>query len=731
MAAPQIRQAWRPFLSAVAFALTIASAHGAAAQQVFYSHTSGVGGDGFVWDDDFEPGPNNLGDGNEFYTPDGVYYFNYSGNVSYFDDSYQAAGASGLIDGDAWWGNPLDDGGYQVGMYFEEFSTVETLSFDFSWALAGQDAPTEIYFDVSDYTANEGQGAYTSVYVELDQTFNAGAAFGGFDGAAGHVTFDINELSDDGEGTPFSVISEFYLYLDEILTTSGTGEFAIDNVSINGAVLGDSRVFPSVNGGTVNVSGSSILTSLVREEGVWDYGLSFTNAGSVATTFSTELLPGGDLGDPGQPTGEPLLAGETRYFPSVAQIDASSPSGTYRSDIRVMNDENPGDPDDETGLRVGLHDAPALTANNSAPAPAGIGVLQLSNAAAGPHEGALRAGVAVNAVDVTGPFEVVGMSTASFVGPDDTIAGDIEFNRFGRRSGVYNGTATLQLTMRSATGNFMSNAAPVDNVVWSVAHDQEDLMTDSHSAGAGEAYAETVGVNTAMSAATIVGGETPEAVSYSLEIVSAPTPNAVVSTDVFETSFDVESGLYVLQMTYDPEALPTGATPLDLLPLHFDENASLWEEAAMNNSDGGAGAAFYAGAYADYLAGAGGGVLDAADLSAYGVDAASDQVWVVLDNPGSFAVGLLGLPDPLAGDYNNNGVVDAADFTVWRDNLGEAAGALPNDVDGGVIGAAQYDTWVAHFGQTREAAQSPAVPEPSCVALLGLAAGAFARRRRH
>ena len=52
----------------------------------------------------------------------------------------------------------------------------------------------------------------------------------------------------------------------------------------------------------------------------------------------------------------------------------------------------------------------------------------------------------------------------------------------------------------------------------------------------------------------------------------------------------------------------------------------------------------------------------------------------------------------LAGDFNANNVVDAADYTVWRDRVGAPAGTLPNDVDGGVIGTAQYARWKANFG---------------------------------
>ena len=79
----------------------------------------------------------------------------------------------------------------------------------------------------------------------------------------------------------------------------------------------------------------------------------------------------------------------------------------------------------------------------------------------------------------------------------------------------------------------------------------------------------------------------------------------------------------------------------------------------------------------------------------------------------------------LPGDFNNDGAVDAADYTVWRDNVGAPEGTLVNDIDGGVIGEAQYDRWVAHFGQTLPS-EAQVVPEPTSfiaiMALVGVAA---------
>ena len=79
-------------------------------------------------------------------------------------------------------------------------------------------------------------------------------------------------------------------------------------------------------------------------------------------------------------------------------------------------------------------------------------------------------------------------------------------------------------------------------------------------------------------------------------------------------------------------------------------------------------------------------------------------------------------PSGLAGDYNGDGVVDATDYAVWRENFGGEAGTLANDVDGGRIGLNQYNTWLASFGRTEGAdAASFPTPEPSAC-LMGMMA---------
>lgn len=80
------------------------------------------------------------------------------------------------------------------------------------------------------------------------------------------------------------------------------------------------------------------------------------------------------------------------------------------------------------------------------------------------------------------------------------------------------------------------------------------------------------------------------------------------------------------------------------------------------------------------------------------------------------------------GDFNNDGVVDAADYVLWR-----KGGALANEVSTpGVTDAQDYLDWRARFGNTSGSGSSlhgASVPEPATFVLLFLVAPFFAGRK--
>lgn len=126
------------------------------------------------------------------------------------------------------------------------------------------------------------------------------------------------------------------------------------------------------------------------------------------------------------------------------------------------------------------------------------------------------------------------------------------------------------------------------------------------------------------------------------------------------------------------------------------------------------------------------GLFDSLDLPML----ASGYVWNITRTSTSYLL-TVG-----AGDFNRDGVVNAADYTVWRDarntNVTAGTGA---DADGnGVVNDADYAIWRANFGNVRGTATSGAgaglsvagVPEPTSVAILfsGVIWLAAMRRRR-
>lgn len=95
------------------------------------------------------------------------------------------------------------------------------------------------------------------------------------------------------------------------------------------------------------------------------------------------------------------------------------------------------------------------------------------------------------------------------------------------------------------------------------------------------------------------------------------------------------------------------------------------------------------------------------------------------------------VPQGLPGDYNGDGTVDAADYTTYRDAVGQAM--LTNRGPGisGLVGAADYAVWKAHFGESSgdgatAMAGASSVPEPYTLGMVALTAlnSMISRRRR-
>jgi T5SS/PEP-CTERM-associated repeat protein len=140
-------------------------------------------------------------------------------------------------------------------------------------------------------------------------------------------------------------------------------------------------------------------------------------------------------------------------------------------------------------------------------------------------------------------------------------------------------------------------------------------------------------------------------------------------------------------------------------------------------------------------------ILQSEEIQSAFANVANGQRLMTSDGLGSFVVNYgPGNPNPnhvilsafahgrvLPGDYNQNGVVDAADYVVWRNTRGQSGSGLGADGNGnGQIDAGDYAVWRAHFGQSSGVgailpgdAPAPAVPESTSAVLLTLGFAAF------
>jgi hypothetical protein len=322
--------------------------------------------------------------------------------------------------------------------------------------------------------------------------------------------------------------------------------------------------------------------------------------------------------------------------------------------------------------------------------------------------------------------------------PTTSMTWNIYHSEFAGTASPFEGLGSYNLTSPTEIDRFFdSSATPADlNLLEQVAsgsfaaNKKLTLVMIAAEEDPGVEYGHTWGDGSlgGMAAQLLINENPPEVVELSLEINRATgdmwIKNPGVDTRV-DTQFDVDgftiespagsltpdtfegltgdgvSGFQLIDLT------STGLTELSL------GSARVFEEGDSN-----------------YLG------------KGYAIGAAEDPALAFtysLESGGTFEGHIVYL-DGLIGDFNGDNIVNLADYTVWRDNLGASnATASEGDADGnGTVNEADYQLWKSHFGEslTPEAmvASQSTVPEPSALLLLGalsaLLATVTSRHRR-
>jgi hypothetical protein len=175
----------------------------------------------------------------------------------------------------------------------------------------------------------------------------------------------------------------------------------------------------------------------------------------------------------------------------------------------------------------------------------------------------------------------------------------------------------------------------------------------------------------------------------------------------------------------------SAAAPLTLNPVATNAGLIANRNDTINNDPAGVVEPFGIGGHAQDCCGEGetfsGNIAEIIVYARTLSTAETNQVYSYLTSK------YLSAPQFLGGDYNGDGKVDAGDYVVWRDNVGQFIG-LPNENPSagteGFVDREDYDYWVANFGRRAASlASNLSVSEPATGSLASLILGALIARR--
>jgi hypothetical protein len=233
---------------------------------------------------------------------------------------------------------------------------------------------------------------------------------------------------------------------------------------------------------------------------------------------------------------------------------------------------------------------------------------------------------------------------------------------------------------------------------------------------------------------TTITGDVP-----TLRVFTDPSQSGKVQ---IENNYSVNlAGIDTYRITSAMNALnPTGWTGLDGLE-GGDPLGQGWDK--VTNPTTGELVEFYLGTTGDTTIGVGGaGVRNLG--SAWTVGGAQDLAFTISTPNGATIPGVVvydptpSSTTPIPGDYNGDLVVNAADYTKWRNNLGDGNEVdINNAGDGGGVTLSDYTHWKNNYGKTSPGSGASAdggnVPEPTTFVSLVLGGllvlGSFNRRR--
>jgi endonuclease I len=303
-------------------------------------------------------------------------------------------------------------------------------------------------------------------------------------------------------------------------------------------------------------------------------------------------------------------------------------------------------------------------------------------------------------------------------------------------AGTYYDVTPSGAATSTVTGRFNAFAMDVaGNKTFNVGLDTNPTTTATAGVKSGAVTVDNLDVTSGYDGATGNGhgaNDANDTINVSLTVLDHATPSWSGASSVDSLTYDFGT---IAQGATDPtfgfNLFDFGTNPAYTANLDFDSVTPSGDSGVLTTDLAGSAGILSIGgglshAFAAMLDTATVGVFSATYhllLSDENIAGAQDNKPLTLTLTGNVAASTI-----LYGDYNGNGIVDAADYTVWRDTLGTTGLAAYAGADGdgdGMIGQNDYQVWVDNFGHANlgpgsgaSAGNRGAVPEPSSVFLV-------------